>query len=291
MPGPFTVTSQVAGPFAVQCQSYALGDLVPVVARQESQEVGISVPYLWVWMILLAAAAAAAIVAWLVRGKWPLVTVLLYTCWIVVLFIPVAMFLGMSLGGTGYPEPNVFVESLGEVYHSGWWFWLFCAVIVGSQALLLALPIRIAKQRPTPQRSVWSTAVGAAVFLSLIIVGIGTSAAAAVWGDEMTDELPFWAVLAFLFYNWGLWAWIFHGFARNADAPSYMRRLTKWMFRGSILELLVAVPSHIIVRQREVCCAHGLTAFGIAMGLAVMLISFGPGIYFLYAERIRSKSL
>ena len=49
------------------------------------------------------------------------------------------------------------------------------------------------------------------------------------------------------------------------------------------------VPSHVIVRQKDVCCANCVTAAGIATGLAVMLISFGPGIYFLYAERIESK--
>ena len=65
----------------------------------------------------------------------------------------------------------------------------------------------------------------------------------------------------------------------------------KWLLRGTILELLIAVPSHIIVRHRDFCCAHGITAAGIATGLAVMLISFGPGIYYLYAERIQSKKI
>ena len=59
--------------------------------------------------------------------------------------------------------------------------------------------------------------------------------------------------------------------------------------RGSILELLIAVPSHIIVRHKDVCCAHAVTAAGIAAGLAVMFFSFGPGIYFLYVERIRKR--
>ena len=200
------------------------------------------------------------------------------------------MFLAMAIGGTGYPELGEIGEILGQVYRSGWWFWLFCGAILASQALLLALPIRVAKQRPKPQRSIWSTAIGAAAFFALIVIGMAGSVGAILIGDDLLDDLPLWAVFSFLLYNWGLWSWVFHGFARHTDEMNFIRRLAKWILRGSILELLVAVPSHIIVRQKEVCCAHGLTAFGIATGLAVMLISFGPGIYFLYADRIHGKS-
>ena len=63
----------------------------------------------------------------------------------------------------------------------------------------------------------------------------------------------------------------------------------KWLLRGTIVELLIAIPSHVIARHKDVCCADGVTAIGIATGLTVMLISFGPGIYFLYAKRIESK--
>ncbi len=61
----------------------------------------------------------------------------------------------------------------------------------------------------------------------------------------------------------------------------------KWLLRGSILELLVAVPSHIVVRQRGVCCAPAGTFWGITTGLAVMLLAFGPGVFFLYVARCR----
>jgi hypothetical protein len=66
-----------------------------------------------------------------------------------------------------------------------------------------------------------------------------------------------------------------------------MRRLTAWLLRGSILELLVAVPAHVIVRQREDCCAPAATFWGLATGLTVMLMSFGPGVFFLFAARMR----
>lgn len=275
------------GPFTIDCPSYNLAQLATVMESNERDSVAPTGMGSHAWIGFAAVMLVAAVLAWLARRRWPLVTVLLYTCWIVVVFMPLLLFLAVVLGGTGYPELGEIGQTLGEMYRTGWWFWVFCGVMVTSQLLLLTLPIRIVKQRPVPRRTIWSTASSAALFFSLIIAGAICSLGAALLGDEVLDTVAFGPVLAFWLYNWLLWAWIFRGFGRNVDAPSYLQRLTRWIFRGSILELLVAVPSHIIIRHRDVCCAHGLTALGIATGLTVMLISFGPGVYFLYAQRIR----
>lgn len=64
-------------------------------------------------------------------------------------------------------------------------------------------------------------------------------------------------------------------------------RQSRYLFRGSILELVVAVPAHILARHRDYCCAGAQTFIGIAFGISVMLFSFGPGVLFLCAERWR----
>ncbi len=92
---------------------------------------------------------------------------------------------------------------------------------------------------------------------------------------------------------WAIWAMIFHRFLKADSPDALLDRLTRWLLRGSVLELLVAVPSHIIVRRREDCCAPIGTFWGIAMGISVMLLCFGPGVFFLFAERcerLRPKS-
>ena len=83
------------------------------------------------------------------------------------------------------------------------------------------------------------------------------------------------------------WAFIFRWFAKTDDEISLVKRGTRWLLRGSILELLVAVPSHVIVRRRDDCCAPAGTFWGIATGISLMLLCFGPGVFFLFVERCR----
>jgi hypothetical protein len=70
------------------------------------------------------------------------------------------------------------------------------------------------------------------------------------------------------------------------NSSGVINRLISWLLKGSILELLVVVPCHIIVRRRHDCSAPMVTSFGIATGIAIMLLSFGPSVLFLYKKRL-----
>jgi len=54
---------------------------------------------------------------------------------------------------------------------------------------------------------------------------------------------------------------------------------------GSILELLIAVPTYVVARYRDYCCGGFITFVGLAMGAAVMLFAYGPAVFYLFAER------
>ena len=86
---------------------------------------------------------------------------------------------------------------------------------------------------------------------------------------------------------WLIWGLVFRRYAAADDEETILNRSLRWLMRGSILELLIAVPSHVIVRRRDDCCAPLGTFWGIATGISVMLLCFGPGVFFLFVKRMR----
>ena len=188
------------------------------------------------------------------------------------------------------------LDETGPVVAMAWFQWggfIWFGLLVLCQSLLLLVPLNGARERPVSKRKLWTpVVVGSFLFANVAFWTVYSLVAASLGDDAMDwgpDEMGF-------FYAWGaavaiiwvLWGWLFHQFARPGQDPAgATRRITQWLLKGSIMELLVAVPSHIAVRQRGECCAPVLTFWGILTGLTVMLISFGPGVFFLFAERVR----
>ena len=101
----------------------------------------------------------------------------------------------------------------------------------------------------------------------------------------MSQEYPIIDIVFITLILWSVWSVVFWRFRRKDEDGNSFDRLIKWLLRGSILELLVAVPSHVFVRQRDDCCAPAITFWGITTGLSVMLMAFGPAVFFLFAKR------
>jgi hypothetical protein len=245
-------------------------------------------------LVLILAAMAWGIRK--VRTRWPFVTMMLYGILFVFLLIPVLM---AALVVIGHPETDV--TDIGIDEFADFYEWLFTfqdleilvpwGIVLGllaAQASLLIVPVRIKHQRPKPRRGIWWTAIVAALLYTALLFFAGLSIMAALWGDEISEPVLL-LLVCILPLNWIVWSVVFCLFSRSMEPESFIRRLMNWLIGGSILELLIAVPSHIIVRHRDVCCAHGMTAAGLTTGLAVIFFAFGPGLYFLYADRIRSK--
>ncbi|MHC4232669.1 MAG: hypothetical protein ACYSO7_10710 [Planctomycetota bacterium] len=231
-----------------------------------------------------------------VRTKWPFVTIMLYGVFFVLLLIPV-LFAAFLI--TGHPDTDVTdidLDDFGEFYVGLFTIaepavlvgWAIILGILAAQASLLIVPVRIKHQRPKKRRGIWWTAIVAALLYTALLFMLAMSVMAVIWKDD-PNMIFFWVVIGILPLNWIGWSVAFCLFSRSMEPESFIRRLMRWLIGGSILELLVAVPSHIIVRHRDVCCAHGLTAAGLTTGLAVIFFAFGPGLYFLYADRIRGK--
>jgi len=214
--------------------------------------------------------------------KWAFLTVLLYISLVVLLFVPVVLWVVDIIAGEG----NSFLELFG-IY--GYWpLWLVYGVMVLIQVLLLIFPVAKYKGKPKPQRAIWVPVITSAFLFTILFVAFVVSVAAGICGDYVVSTpVSTLGILGLIVFSWAIWAIVFYRFGHIADRESFVENITRWLVKGSIVELLVAIPCHIIVRHKNQCCAPGLTFFGIAAGLVIMAFAFGPGIFFLFLKRFR----
>jgi hypothetical protein len=221
--------------------------------------------------------------------RWAAITVLLYLAAAVSLAVP----LYLACFGWGQKAQGL-NEALGMI--RDWAFWTCIGVSAIGQIALLAVPVGVAERRPQARRHLLVPVITAACLLGFLCVSAVGCVAVAIWKDDglkmfnVFGDKGWQAWMALVLYvcvMWTVWATVFHRFLKKDDPTTLITRLMRWLLRGSILELLVAVPSHVIVRHRDDCCAPIITFWGISAGVTVMLISFGPGVFFLFAERMR----
>jgi hypothetical protein len=241
--------------------------------------------------------------------RWAVLTVLLYALALIVLSLPV---FAVAFGNWGKEPQNDIPFGFHDIldFYSQWGYWLWLAIIVAGQALFLLLPINIAERRLPSRRKLKIPVIVTAFFLAnLFIAGI-FSILCAIFTDDAFEMFTFvdrimghtggnppqfepttwgiWTSIAItVAIFWLIWAIIFRNFAKSDDPNTLLKRSICWLLRGSILELLVAVPSHVIVRRRDDCCAPAGTFWGIATGISVMLLCFGPGVFFLFVEKFQ----
>jgi hypothetical protein len=237
--------------------------------------------------------------------RWAILTVGLYALALLLLTLPVVL---VAMGDWGLKNDSWGI-AVALSFYASWGYWLWLAVLIAGQALLLLLPINIAERRLPARRKLKISVIVSAFFLAnLCLAGI-FSILCALFTDgafevfSFTDRLvnrfrqtpvaqeTSWGSLVSIFvvtiFFWLVWGIIFRRATKADTAETLLKRATRWLLRGSILELLIAVPSHVIVRRRDDCCAPVGTFWGIATGLSVMLLCFGPGVFFLFVERCR----
>jgi hypothetical protein len=216
--------------------------------------------------------------------NWGLVITVFYALVVVLLLVPVAVYFGVGFDASGWTGFNV---HLREAYTT-WFTWLIVAVPVIGEGLLLFLRVDTSQKRLKPRTHILVSSVTSAFFLGLLtfagVLGIGV----ALRGDKFLPEGT-GIVAGSIGVAWVLWAIIFYRI--HHDNVDVVSRALTWLLRGSVLELLIAVPAHVIVRRRQDCSAPVATSFGITTGIAVMLLAFGPSVLLLYKKRIEEHSM
>ena len=156
-------------------------------------------------------------------------------------------------------------------------------VMVVGQALLIFGSGTIALCRPIRRRRLLLPVFVAATMLALLAIGL----CIAIWELLYLDSNPHQDLFGYAAFGVIGLSWIGWGvllFGRLRDKPRYvvLRKLTTYVFAGSLAELLATVPSHVIVSRRPGCLVGLGTAIGIVAGCAVMIFSFGPAIAILF---------
>jgi hypothetical protein len=197
------------------------------------------------------------------RPKW--------VCWVVGIY-------GLCLGAllVAPAVTALFGLELGAVaVESGY---VVALVLCGLGMVLV--PVRNKQRRPINRRSVWITVLASGFLFALLVGG-----AAMAIGEYAKCDLSGTVLTIATACVWGAWTILFGLVGRAAEPITFAGKLYKLVLAGSVLELLVAVPMHVVVRKRPDCCAGLETGIGICVGVTVMIVAFGPAVLVLYWKR------
>jgi len=203
--------------------------------------------------------------------RWALLTVLLYAVCLAVFALPLFLFLSQ--------------EDVLAIF-----FVWFVPILVLIQAVLLLVPVAVVQERPIKRRKIIVSAIIGAIPMAVMAAFFLLSVFLMIWGENSKTTVGhYFGPVVTIPVFWVAWGVIFYRNFSSGNPHAFVSSLAGWLLRGSILELLVAIPSHIISRHRHECCAPPITLLAIATGLSVALMSFGPAVFFLFAKRIRDK--
>ena len=207
--------------------------------------------------------------------RWGFLVAGLYALVLIVLTYPV-----MQLAFT-----NVSAHDLLPVFRQ-WIYWAWITVMFLCQFCLLLVPAKLTGGRPVSRRALLFPVVAAGLLIGAMVAGAILSLIELVCGKE-----NYWAIwqgvsaLSACGIAWIVWSVVFYRQTRHQNPEQVMSTQRRHLLRGSILELLIAVPTHIVARYRDYCCAGFMTFIGITFGLAVMLFAYGPAVFVLFAAR------
>jgi hypothetical protein len=152
---------------------------------------------------------------------------------------------------------------------------------------LLVIPIGHVRRRPAGKSSIVFTIAGSSIAAAVLAFGaaLALHEFAAPFLSGTAQSFAGWGPLTLPLSVWLLWVVLFGWMATSVEPLTLADRVARWLLGGTVLELLVAVTCHVIVRRRGGCCAGINTGLGIILGTAIMAIALGPGVFFLFYRR------
>ena len=176
-----------------------------------------------------------------------------------------------------------------DLYPGQYFGWV--ALLAGGPLVLLFIRVDPKHMKLRPRRHIFVSATATGLTLSVLVAEATASVIVAVMGDKPLHEKSsgYGSFLLEILLTWlGAWLpWTLVLWRLGERILEPASRLNRWRMAGSAIELLITVPAHLIVRQRNDCTAPWVSGFGVATGIAVLLMSLGPGALFLYRARMR----
>src|SRR5690349_14350395 len=161
--------------------------------------------------------------------KWGGIVSLLYALIILAFLVP-GFWLLVSRSA---PRLNDFAEM-----YKIWITWIIVGGFVVAQFVLLAVSVDSSWRRLKPQTSIVTSAVITGLLLAIVTVVIGIALFLAIKGE---DAIPNFQGVAFVLAPplilWLVWGILFYLLYRDSAYP--VTQAVAWLFRGSVLELLV----------------------------------------------------
>jgi hypothetical protein len=211
---------------------------------------------------------------------WPGVLVFVYVAAALSLAIPGVLLASLEVDSRAIPGLIALLP-----------YWLWVAVMVVCQTVLLAVPVAPVADWPLRRRSILLP-----IFLTgLMIAGLVCGAFYSFLEFHLQENVYLEANYRLVWHYplacgaalWAGWTVLFYLLSRRRHPAEVVASQRRILFAGCLLELLVALPLYLVARGRKYCYASVLTSFGIGFGVAVALFAFGPALLWLYATRWR----
>lgn len=211
--------------------------------------------------------------------KWGLVVTLFYGIVVLVFLVPAYELIISNSSPSAADIREVYANSSP---------WICAGAVMLGAILLLWLSADTTHRKLKPRTHILISTLTVGLFVAILTVAIILAFGLGVWGEKFFDFLPdshrLAVIVSAFVIPWLVWGILFFRFCQNSSDP--ITRALAWMFRGSVLELLIAVPAHVIMRRRHDCSAPVVNGFGIAAGISIMLLSFGPSVLLLLNKRM-----
>ena len=186
-------------------------------------------------------------------------------------------------------NPHARMSEVAVIYT--WWpYWVWVAVMFLCELGLLVVPVRVVSRRPVTRRPLIIPIIASGFMLGILVLAQVFTVAELSWlrgGREPFAGVNLWSLLLLPCVAWAVWAITFYRLSHFESVENAVAAQSCILLTGSILELLVAIPTHVAARNRGQCCAGMYSFVGLSLGMSVMLFAFGPAVFFLYLARWR----